>query len=182
MYYIANSILFWTFGVYSISRDGNGDELKLFSLEMVKEIFSPPFLGFLLAMFLVTTGITLPKVLLETCKYLGLMTTPLSMLFIGIAIYGVNRKQIKLSKELIAIAIGRFLISPMLVLLTAYFIPIPLLMKKVFVIQSAMPIMTMTTIIAKKYQADFSYSAVMTTVTTVLAAIVIPLYMYFLKD
>ena len=45
--------------------------------------------------------ISLPHFVLDACKYLGNMTTPLSMLFIGIAIYGVKLKNIKLSKDMV---------------------------------------------------------------------------------
>jgi malate permease and related proteins len=65
-------------------------------------------------------------------------------------------------------------------LVLCYFLPIPLLMKKVFVIQAAMPAMTQTAIIAEAYGADYKYAAIMTTVTTVVSLVFIPVYMLLL--
>jgi predicted permease len=51
------------------------------------------------------------------------------------------------------------------------------LMKKVFIIQSSLPVMTLTAVVARTYEADAEYAAIMTTVTTIAAMITIPIYM-----
>lgn len=181
LYYIANTVLFWTIGMYGISQDGDQDCANIISLATVKKIFSPPLLGFLVAVILILVEVKLPAFILDTCRYLGNLTTPLSMLFIGIAINAVKLHQIKINKDMIAIMAGRFIISPVSVILLATIFPIPDLMKKVFVMQAAMPVMTQTSIVAKAYGADAEYAAVMTTVSTLLAAIFIPLYMLILS-
>ncbi len=177
LYYIANTSLFWTIGASGIRNDGVSGKDKVSAIEVVKKVFSPPLLGFMLAIALILCDISLPYFILDTCKYLGNMTTPLSMLFIGIAIYGVKLSTIKISKDMIAILLGRFVISPMIVMAITYAIPLPLLMKKVFIIQAMLPVMTQTAIVAKNYQGDAEYAAIMTTVTTILAIVVIPVYM-----
>ncbi|MDF2633947.1 MAG: Auxin Efflux Carrier [Pelosinus sp.] len=177
LYYIANTSLFWTIGAGGIRNDGASGNDKVSVIEVVKKIFSPPLLGFLFAIALILGDISLPHFILDTCKYLGSMTTPLSMLFIGIAIYGVKLSNIKISKDMIAILIGRFVISPMIVMAIAHVMPLPLLMKKVFIIQAMLPVMTQTAIVAKSYHGDTEYAAIMTTVTTILAILVIPVYM-----
>lgn len=177
LYYIANTTIFWTLGVNGISTDGMSRQEKVSVTQVLKKIFSPPLLGFIAAILFIIVGITLPHFILDTCKYLGNMTTPLSMLFIGIAMYGVKLKNIKFSKEMAAIMLGRFIVAPLIVIGITYALPLPLLMKKVFVIQSALPVMTLTAVIAKTYQADAEYAAVMTTVTTITSLITIPVYM-----
>ena len=180
VYFLANAFLFWTIGNYSISLDGKTAPAKLISIDTIKRVFSPPFMGFTLAVILILLEIRLPDFVMNTCKYLGNMTTPLSMLFIGIAIFGVKLSTIKFSKDVIAVLIGRFVISPLAVLLVASFFPIPELMKKVFVIQAALPAMTQTTILAKVYEADTEYAALLVTLTTLFAIIAIPIYMSFI--
>ncbi len=180
LYYIANTIFFWTIGVYSISKDGDQNGVRLFSLAAIKKIFSPPLLGFIVGVILIILEVRLPHFLLDTCKYLGNLTTPLSMIFIGITIYSVNFKGIRFSSDMLAIILGRFVVSPLVVILLAHFISAPLLMKEVFVIQASMPIMTQTSITAKMYNSDYKYAAVMTAITTLGAVITIPLYMLLL--
>lgn len=177
IYFLANAFLFWTIGNYSISLDGKTAPAKLISLASVKKVFSPPFIGFSIAVALILLQIRLPNFIMVTFKYMGSMTTPLSMLFIGIAMFGVKFSQIRLTRDLLALLAGRFVISPLVVLLVAYFIPIPELMKKVFIIQSALPAMTQTTVLAKVYGCDTEYAALLVSTTTLFAILAIPVYM-----
>lgn len=180
IYYIANTTLFWTIGSYFITKDG-GYEGKLFSKESLNRIFSPPLLGFFVAIILILLGVTLPKSIMEFCKYLGALTTPLSMLFIGIVIQSVNLKKFRIDRGMVAIIFGRFIFSPGLVLLMSFFIPLPHLMRNVFIIQAAMPVMTNTSIIAQRYDGDYEYAAVVTTLSTLVSLIAIPIYMIFIS-
>lgn len=180
LYYIANTTFFWTIGVYSISKDGDAKGISLFSLSALKKIFSPPLLGFIVGIILIILEIPLPKFLLDTGKYVGNLTTPLSMIFIGTTIYSVGFKDVKFSKDTVALSLGRFLIAPVIVIILSHYIGGPLLMKEVFIIQASMPVMTQTSIIAKAYNSDYEYAAVMTVVTTILAIVSIPLYMFFI--
>lgn len=178
LYYIINTSFFWTIGIYGMSEDGKvGSKEKLNIKESLRRIFSPPLLGFLLAVLLIFCKIKLPLFIMDTCKYLGGLTTPLSMLFIGAAISEVEFKDVKPSIDMVLIIIGRFIISPLSIILLGTFIKVPSLMLKVFIVQAAMPVMTQTAISAKAYGGDEKYAAVMTAVTTVLAMIVIPIYM-----
>ncbi len=182
LYYIANTTFFWTIGVYFISKNGNKKTNdKILSKSTLKRIISPPLLGYMVAIILVILNVHLPNFIMDTCKYMGGITTPLSMLFIGICIFSVKLKDIKISKDMFGIVAGRFIISPLTVFVITLFIPIPILMKKVFIIQAAMPVMTNTSIIAKAYDGDTKYAAVMTVVTTVLSIIAIPFYMVLLS-
>jgi len=181
LYYIANTTFFWTIGVYEISKDGQSGKANVFSLDTVKRIMSAPLLSFLLGIILVLLDIHLPKFVLDTFKYFGNLTTPLAMLFIGITIYSVNFKEFKFSWDMLAIILGRFLISPVLMLALCTFTNIPLLMKEVFVIQAAMPVMTNTAIVSKRYNADYEYATVNTIITTISSLLVIPIYMLLLS-
>ncbi|KUO71597.1 MAG: malate transporter [Clostridia bacterium BRH_c25] len=180
-YYAANTTLFWTIGVYGIGKDKKGSEEKLFSINTVKRLFSAPLLGLLAGLLLVLLGIQLPSFIMDSCKYLGNLTTPLSLLFIGITFSTINIKDIKLDKDMTALLLGRFVISPLVVYALALVIPISGLMTKVFIIQSAMPIITQSAIAAKAYDVDYRYATVMVTVTTVLSILFIPVYMVLMS-
>lgn len=180
IYFLANAFLFWTIGNYSISLDGRSAPANLFTFDTIKRVFSPPFMGFVFAVILILLEISLPPFVMNTCKYLGNMTTPLSLIFIGIAMFSVKLNTIKFNKDIIAVLIGRFIISPLAILVIAAFFPIPELMKKVFVIQAALPAMTQTTILAKVYGADTEYAAILVTITTVFALLALPIYMIFM--
>ncbi|MHC1721081.1 MAG: AEC family transporter [Clostridiaceae bacterium] len=182
IYYFANTLFYWTIGVYSISKDGvKKGIVKIFSISTLKRVFSPPLLGFLAAIVFIALNIHVPEFILDSCRYIGDLTTPLSMFYIGITIHSVKLSRIKIDKDLIGINFGRFIISPLLVFFLVSYFPVDLLMKKVFVIQAAMPVVTSTAIVAKVYNADDQYAAVMMVLTTIASIFFIPIYMLILN-
>ena len=176
IYYMCNTTFFWTLGTYLIQRDGEGE--AQFDLKTsLKKVFSPPLMGFLLGLVLVMLQIKLPAFLASDLQYLGNLTTPLSMIFIGLSVSHVGVKQLILGKDQLLILIGRFLVAPLLMATIIYWVPLPNLMKQVFIIQSAMPVMTNAPVVARLYGADSDYAAVMVTETTLATMVVIPILM-----
>lgn len=176
IYYMCNTTFFWTLGTYLIQRDGEGE--AQFDLKTsLKKVFSPPLMGFLLGIVLVMLQIKLPAFLASDLQYLGNLTTPLSMIFIGLSVSHVGVKQLVLGKEQLLILLGRFLVAPLLMATIVYWVPLPSLMKQVFIIQSAMPVMTNAPVVASLYGADSDYAAVMVTETTLATMVVIPILM-----
>jgi predicted permease len=176
LYYIANTTLFWTLGIYLIQRDGGKRKGGLFSMQTIKGIFTPPLMGFVVAVVLIMLGIKLPRFAMDTAKYLGNITTPLSLLFIGITFHSISLKDIRFSKDMVAILMGRFVISPLVVIALSNLMGVSWIMKAVFTIQAAMPIATQASIVSKAYDADYQYATVMVTITTTATLIFIPIY------
>lgn len=176
IYYMCNTTFFWTLGTYLIQRDGEGE--AQFDLKTsLKKVFSPPLMGFLLGLVMVMLQIKLPAFLASDLQYLGNLTTPLSMIFIGLSVSHVGVKQLVLGKDQLLILLGRFLVAPLLMATIVYWVPLPSLMKQVFIIQSAMPVMTNAPVVARLYGADSDYAAVMVTETTLATMVVIPILM-----
>ena len=176
IYYMCNTTFFWTLGTYLIQRDGEGE--AQFDLKTsLKKVFSPPLMGFILGLVMVMLQIKLPAFLASDLQYLGNLTTPLSMIFIGLSVSHVGVKQLVLGKDQLFILLGRFLVAPLLMASIVYWLPLPSLMKQVFIIQSAMPVMTNAPVVARLYGADSDYAAVMVTETTLATMVVIPFLM-----
>ncbi len=176
IYYMCNTTFFWTLGTYLIQRDGEGE--AQFDLKTsLKKVFSPPLMGFLLGLVMVMLQIKLPAFLASDLQYLGNLTTPLSMIFIGLSVSHVGVKQLVLGKDQLLILLGRFLVAPLLMATIVYWVSLPSLMKQVFIIQSAMPVMTNAPVVARLYGADSDYAAVMVTETTLATMVVIPILM-----
>ncbi|WP_225046656.1 AEC family transporter [Lacticaseibacillus kribbianus] len=180
VYYMANTTIFWTVGVYLIQGDGPRPahlDLK----QALGKVFSPPLLGFAVGIVLVLAHITLPTFLMADLTYVGNLTIPGSMFFIGIAMHQAGIRNIRLTKELVGICAGRFVIAPALMALLVAFAPVPMLMKQVFILQSAMPVMTNAPVVAKQYGADASTAAITVTATTLLAMVAIPVIMVLVQ-
>ena len=176
IYYMCNTTFFWTLGTYLIQRDGEGE--AQFDLKTsAKKVLSPPLMGFILGLVMVMLQIKLPAFLASDLQYLGNLTTPLSMIFIGLSVSHVGVKQLVLGKDQLLILLGRFVVAPLLMATIVYWAPLPSLMKQVFIIQSAMPVMTNAPVVARLYGADSDYAAVMVTETTLATMVVIPILM-----
>ncbi|HPG85441.1 MAG TPA: AEC family transporter [Spirochaetales bacterium] len=178
IYYIANTVMFWTLGVYGISGDGarlaGNPAPRFLSPTGLRRLLSPPLLGLMVAIVLIMLGVDLPKPLLDTARTIGSMTTPLSMLFIGIVIAKVDWRSIRLERDLVLVALCRFVVSPAIVILLLRLTDLPMLMKQVFFVQSMMPAMTQTPILVATYGADIEFAGLGTSMTTMLSLLVIP--------
>ncbi len=170
VYYLANTLFFWTLGIYLISRDGIGRG----SRPSFKKLLSPPLAAFLIGIMLVSFNITLPEVLTDVCSYIGGMTTPLSLLFIGMTFNSVRLRDILIDRDTIFVFAGRFIISPVIVYLLAMAIPVPDLMEKVFIVQASLPVIAQAAIISKNYGADYKYAATVITLSTLAGLVTIP--------
>lgn len=180
LYYFANTTYCWTCGNYEIGRGTGEKSVPFFSASTLKRIFSPPLLGFIIGVILIMSKIKLPDYAVSSLKDLGTPTTPLALIFIGLTITSIQISDFKINREILALLVGRFVVSPLIVIVLIHFFPVPELMGKVFVIQSAMPAMTNTSIIAKSYGADYKFASVATVVTTLACLIVIPVLMMIL--
>ena len=181
IYYMANTTIFWTLGTFFIQRDGEkGAKFDL--KKTLGKVFSPPLLGFMLGIVLVLLDVRLPTFINRDLAYLGNLTIPLSMLFIGISVSHAGLAQMSLKKDNLLILLGRFVCAPLLMTVLVIHAPMPTLMKHVFILQSAMPVMTNAPVVANLYGADSSYAAVMVTETTLMSLIVVPILMIIMQS
>lgn len=177
LYYITNTLFFWTLGVYGIKKDNGQVSAKVFSLETLKNVITPPIITFIFTVTLILFGIKLPKFFLSACTYVGNLTTPLSIFFMGITLTRLDRKSIRFTRETILVILGRFIFAPVVMFLLIGPLSFPILMKKVFILEAAMPVMTQAAIVAEAYGGDFKEATVLCTLTTAISLIVIPIYM-----
>lgn len=177
LYYLMNTILFWTLGIYLIAGDQG---VPLFSWQSLKKIFNPAMLAIVLGIILMFNDITLPVPLTSSLKYLRDIVTPLSTLYMGAMIADLSFKKLPGLKPTLLIIVGRFLIAPLLTYGVLMFFGFSGLMVQVLVITSALPVMMQISVVAGFYGKDKQYSAFMTALTTLLAIFILPLYFYFI--
>ena len=180
LYYMVNTTFFWTLGVHNIVQDTLSDTKNkpaFFSPAALKKIFSPPLACFIVGFFLVVLDFRLPSFLMKSFQYIGNLTTPLSLVFIGIEMSKIPLGEIGFDKDLLLGVAGRFLVCPVCVLALVPLLPVTPLSAQVFTMQATMPAMTQMAIVAKTYGADSAYAATLSFLTVLLGIVVVPLYM-----
>lgn len=188
LYYLVNTTLFWTLGVYYIRKDaekqkaeGSGQRVPFFSWDTVRRIFNPVLVAFFLAIGLVWLGIKLPPFLAASLKYAADMTTPLSMLIIGITVANIGFKGLKFDRYTVAVLGGKFFVGPAIAWIVLSRIQTPELMAKVFLVVASLPVMTQIAIVTKAFGADHQRGSLMATLTTACSLVILPLYMLLFR-
>ncbi len=177
LYFFANTTFFWTAGNYSLSLDGERPPERVFSRETAKRLFSPPLIGFLLGVLAVLAEIRPPAFFVSAAGYVGGLTIPLAIIFIGLTLASANLRQLTLDRDVVGLLLGRFLISPLTVILILRLVDLPPLMAKVFIIQSSLPVITSAVLLAGYHRTDTAYASVVVSLSTLLSLATIPLYM-----
>ncbi|MCG0275714.1 MAG: AEC family transporter [Thermosediminibacteraceae bacterium] len=194
-YDLGSGIMLWTLGIKLASRvcptvkneksREAGDSLKayLFTLgRFLKNLINPPMVALSLAVLMVMLQIPLPELVYRTAKTLGNITIPLSMLIVGMSV-GLSRISSRdiLDPMVLWAASIRLIISPLLVGGVVYFVPVPLILKKVITIEAAMPVMMFTAILTDKYNKHSEFASKTVLITTFLSMITMPAVVYVLE-
>lgn len=177
LYYMVNLTFFWTLGVQNIVADIEGKAGGIFSMQVLKKLWSPPLMGFVAAILLIVLNIPLPRFLARGFQYVGNLTTPLSLVFIGIEISKINLRDFNFERDIWGGLFGRFIVCPLCVLCLVPFINVAPISVKVFAMQAAMPAMTQMAIVCKQYGGDSRYAAALSFITIIGGLLVIPIYM-----
>lgn len=178
LFFFANLTSFWTYGNYFLAKDSDTVSVKIFSLHGLKQIFSPPLIGLLLGLLMVMLNLQLPAFLDKTFKYVGDMTVPIAIIYIGVLLESVNIKDIHFERDVLLVFAGRFLVAPLCVLLVARIFPIPAMMLNVFMIQASLPVMMNVAVLSGFYKTDVKYVAILVSATTLLSLGTVPLWTF----
>ena len=177
LYFFGNTLFFWTIGNYCIASEGAHKEQRLSPKELLGRIFSPPLCGMLIGVALVLLEIPLPSVVTDTCGYLGNLTTPLALIFVGIILRRVNWRASHMGKDIALALIGRLIICPFILMGCLFVVPMQTLTEQVFIIQSGLPSMTNIALISAFYGADRNFGSIFVALSTVLAMLTVPAWM-----
>lgn len=182
MYYMANTIVFWTLGNYLLAADSKTREpVPVLSVTTVKRIFSPSFLAFLFGSAVLLAGIPVPLPLGNAMKHVGGMMMPLSTMCIGIAIFETGIRNIRLDREILLMCLGRFVAGPLILAGLLKLAPVPELTYKVFMIQASLPPPTTVALLTIFYRTDPKYASVSISFATLCAIVTVPVYMMILS-
>lgn len=174
LYYLANTFLFWTIGIWLIGGDAGA---RLLSMESVRKILSPPILTFFLGMFMIFNGISLPAPVLDGLAWMKSLVTPLSTLYMGSVIADISLRKLPGLKPTLLILLGRFAVSPLLAMAILSFFGFSGAGVPVIIIASALPVMMQVSVMAGYYGKDRQYSAFLTALTTILSIFVLPFWL-----
>ncbi|MFB9769840.1 AEC family transporter [Lactiplantibacillus modestisalitolerans] len=189
VYYVVNTVSTWAFGVFLISNDDpTKPKQKQHNKIDWKKVIPMPLVGFIVALVFLLLNIPVMKVsfINSTLTYVGNLVTPLSLIYIGIVLADAGLKSIRFDRDTIVALIGRFVISPAImvaVLLVAgnFGATFPTLASQTLIVQSATPMLAVLPILANEAHGDVEYATNVVTTSTVLFIVVVPILMSLIQ-
>lgn len=178
VYYVLNTVSTWTFGVYLISIDSVEEKAKSHHFDW-RKLLPAPLIGFLLSLVFLISTISVPRFVSSSLEYIGATVTPLSLLYIGLSLYKAGLKSIRFDKDTIAALVGKFVLSPLIMLVVLLagqrFLPLPSAEEKTLILQSAVSALAVLPILANEAKGDVRFATNVVTASTVLFIIVVPI-------
>lgn len=182
LYYFANTVLFWSLGVFALASDGENKGQALFSKANLKKAFSPPMWALFAGLAVMLLEIELPSFVMNSAKHLGQLSTPLIMISLGITLFFMGISKIKMDRIILSVFFGRYIFCPLLIVFLTWLVPVPDLTRKVFIIQSSLPVVSSLAMLATYYGGDGEYATLVISSTTLFSMITIPFYMYLMSQ
>ena len=170
---IGVEVALWTIGVMLLRPEGVARDWR--------ELFNPPLLAILLAILMNSLGIhnRLPQVLQTAIHWLGQCSIPMALILIGATVADyLHQFHSASSWRVISMAtLLRLGLLPLVFLLAARLLPGSLELKRVMVVEAAMPSAVFPIIMARHYGGDPATALRVVIATSVLGLITIPLWL-----
>ena len=163
------SIIVSILGGYSLSCNWR----KIFNVPLIAIIFA-------LALNFLGIGEHIPHVLSHTCHWLGNCAYPVSILMAGGVLYDLCKQQNIFShlRPTLCASVLRILFLPAIFLFVASFLPLSPEMKRVVILQAAMPTAILAMVLSQIYNADAGTAFRVVVVTTVISFVTTPLWIH----
>ena len=178
IYYLGNTSFLQSVGTILISwsgdREREGGSPARFLWETLTK---PPILGVLAAVVLLLLGAELPGPVMRFAKYIGDTVSPLALIYCGFIVYEVGLKNLRLLPGLPAMLVLRLVAAPAVCLVFCRLFGLEGLVRDVFLVESALPVVSQVTVMAGAYGADEEYAATGACLSILGCFVTLPLLM-----
>ena len=165
-------LLTFSVGIILISGKGRKFDPKI--------LISPTIISAFASIIIAITGFRAPTVITEPIRLLGNITTPGSMLVIGLTLARVSFKDVFYEWRLYIVALFKLIVMPVFIwIILKQFVANGMLLG-IAVILSGMPTAAMATMVAIEYGGNERIASGGVSMTTLLSGVTIPLIVYFL--
>ncbi|MBQ7535503.1 MAG: AEC family transporter [Stomatobaculum sp.] len=180
-YWMVSTCFTQSVALLLVEHAGEGGGGAFSPVTFLKDIVTkPPIIALVLAYLMLWFGFRPPELFMSFAKYMSQTVTPLALLYSGFIMYELGLKNVRFEKGLPAMLVLRLLVSPLLCLLFCLIFKVEGLAKSVFIVESALPVVTQITVMAGHYRADEKYSAAGSTLSMFGIFITIPVIMVLL--
>lgn len=181
LYYIGHTSFLQSVGVMLVERAGTRPGGKFEPGAFLKDLFSkPPILSVLLSILLLALNLRLPDPVMKFANYISGSVSPLALIYCGFIVYEVGLKNLRFLRGLPTMLAMRLLLSPVICMACCSLLGMEGLPLQVFVVESALPVVSQVTVMAGEFGADEEYAATGACLSTLGSFFTIPILMLIL--
>lgn len=181
LYYLTNTSLLQSAGVMLVERAGRAGGSKTSPLGFLKDMLTkPPILGVIFSVLLLALDWRLPAPLMSFAGYVSSSVSPLALIYCGFIVYEVGLKNLHVQRGMPTMLILRLVVSGAVCWCMCTLMGMSGLPKNVFVVESALPVVSQVTVMAGAYGADEEYAAIGSCLSIFASFITIPVLMLIL--
>ena len=167
------TIALWTYGIILFNGNIEKKDLK-------KVFLNPSIIAVIIGLIILIFNISIPEVVYSTLDLVGGVTSPLSMIIIGVILGNSNILNYLRDYTIYYSSILKLLVLSVVLIIISKIINDNSIVVKTLTIITAMPAAAMTSILAEKFDKEKEYSAVIIFITTLFSLITFPLLLKFI--
>ncbi len=179
VYQLASNMVTFTYGVYKLSSGTQKSGLRsLINLNTI---------ALLVGAIILIIGFKLPFPVKVAFESLGKCTGPLSMIYIGAMLAGLNIRKTIFKPSIYILSLNKLVLAPMLLAALYFFILKALgigmasVAFYVLILQAAMPCQTIIVVLSHRFNGDYQLAGANLFVSTILSVFTLPFVYFFLE-
>ena len=181
LYYIGHTSLMQSVGMMLVERAGAKPGGKGGVTRFLRDVFlKPPILSVMFSALMLAMGWSLPNTLMRFANYISGSVSPLALIYCGFIVYEVGLKNLRFLRGLPIMLVMRLAIAPVICLTCCSLFGMSGLPLQVFVVESALPVVSQVTVMAGAFGADEQYAAIGSCLSILGSFITIPVLMLIL--
>ncbi len=167
------NILLWTYGIKTLKDD--------MEFNLKKAILTPGMIGVVLGILLFVSPWKLPQPIYQTVSVIADLNTPMAMIVLGGFLAQTNLSQGLKNMEIYVVSFVKLIATPLIMIAVLYFMPISMDMKAIATICSVTPAAIAISMMANITDKDYKYASGTVAITSILAAVTMPIMMTLAK-
>ena len=181
LYFIGHTTLMQSVGVMLLEWAGSGEGQKTTLAAFLKSVLlKPPILAVFFSVAMLALDWKLPSVLMRFADYISGSVSPLALIYCGFIVYEVGLKNLRFLRGYPTMLVVRLVVSPLITMACCMFFGMEGLALQVFVVESALPVVSQVTVLAGAFGADEQYAAVGSCLSILGSFFTIPVLMLIL--
>ena len=174
----AMNFFFFSYGAKLIRR--NKDEIRRRTphaavRSLLKVLFNPNIIALVIGFLISVSGVGIPEAADEYLVYIGSVSTPMAMIFIGSTLAECRLLEILRQKVVIEAAFNKLALLPLLTYGLVVFLPVDPMIKAMLVLGCCFPAASMVSMLAEQEGEDRTMPSKILFLSTLVSSATIPL-------